>query len=63
MIRLYLQTAMVAFGFVLCIDGLAMSLRTLAAVMSVRVEQAGWTSPNRPAGASWVCTDRGCWCY
>ena len=32
-------------------------------VMSVRVEQAGWTSPNCPAGTSWVCTNRGCWCY
>jgi hypothetical protein len=31
--------------------------------MSVRVEQAGWTSPNCPAGTSWVCTNRGCWCY
>ena len=30
-------------------------------VMSV--EQAGWTSPNCPAGTSWVCTNRGCWCY
>ena len=32
-------------------------------LMSVRVEQAGWTSPNCPAGTSWVCTNRGCWCY
>jgi hypothetical protein len=31
-------------------------------VMSVRVERAGWTSPNCPAGTSWVCTNRGCWC-
>jgi hypothetical protein len=27
------------------------------------IEQVGWTSPNCPAGTSWVCTNRGCWCY
>ena len=32
-------------------------------VMSLHVEQVGWTSPNCPAGTSWVCTNRGCWCY
>jgi hypothetical protein len=32
-------------------------------VMSVRLMRAGWTSPNCPAGTSWVCTNRGCWCY
>ncbi|MGA2058661.1 MAG: hypothetical protein ABSG88_25610 [Bradyrhizobium sp.] len=37
--------------------------QTTQKVMSVRIEQAGWTSPNCPAGTSWVCTNRGCWCY
>ena len=27
------------------------------------IERAGWTSQNCPAGTSWVCTNRGCWCY
>jgi hypothetical protein len=32
-------------------------------VMGVGVVQAGWTSPNCAPGTSWVCTNRGCWCY
>jgi hypothetical protein len=48
--------ALEAFG------SISLSQQAPQAIQKV-VVQAGWTSPNCRAGTSWICTNRGCWCY